>query len=208
MSRRLRRYLWIALAAAGGVLTGCSSPEKPAVAPTAAPASPQPSPTDAARITQFYSTLAQVPRGQTALLCYGVENATAVWMEPPRHELSVAIARCVEISPAADTTYKLTAEGADGKSVTRELKVTVGSAQARIVNVTVSALEVKSGDLVSVCYTVENARSVVIDPIAFRGGSAAKGCATDQPKKSTTYTISAVGAGGERDQERVTVKVK
>jgi hypothetical protein len=114
----------------------------------------------------------------------------------------------VEVSPVADTTYKLTAEGVGFPPVTRELKVTVGAARPKIVNVNVSALRVAPGDLVSVCYTVENARSVTIDPIRFRGGSGAKGCATDQPRKTTTYTIAAVGAGGEKDQERVTVQVK
>jgi hypothetical protein len=200
----MRGCLWVALAA-GAVLAGCSSPEQRAVAPSAAPA---PTAADAARITQFYTTLAHVARGETALVCYGVENATAVWFEPPRQELSRALARCVEVSPATDTTYKLTVEGVDGKAVTRELKVTVGAARARIVNVNVSALEVKPGDLVSVCYTVENAHAVTIDPIGFRGGSAGKACATDQPRKSTTYTISAVGAGGDKDRERVTVQVK
>ena len=200
----MNRYLWIALAAAGGMLTGCSNPEQRAVAPSP----PAPSSADAARITQFYTTKALVSRGDTALVCYGVENATAVWLEPPRQELSAALARCVEISPLVDTTYKLTAEGTDGKTVTAELKVSVGAARARIVNVTVSALEVKARDLVSICYTVENARAVTIDPIGFRGGSAPKGCATDQPRKSTTYTVSAVGAGGDKDRERVTVKVK
>ena len=200
----MNRYLWIALAATGGMLTRCSTPEQRAVAPSP----PAPSSADGARITQFYTTKALASRGDTALVCYGVENATAVWLEPPRQELSAALARCVEISPLVDTTYKLTAEGIDGKTVTAELKVSVGAARARIVNVTVSALEVKARDLVSICYTVENARAVTIDPIGFRGGSAPKGCATDQPRKSTTYTVSAVGAGGDKDRERVTVKVK
>jgi type IV pilus biogenesis protein CpaD/CtpE len=195
------RRLWIALAvAAGAVLSGCAGPEKRAEVPAAAPA-------EGARITQFYTTQAQVARGETALVCYGVQNAKAVWLEPPRHELSAALARCVDVSPAADTTYKLTAEGEDGQAVTRELKVAVGAARAKIVNVNVSALEVNPGDLVSVCYIVEHARAVTIDPIRFRRASAAKGCATDQPRKSTTYTISAFGAGGDKDQEHVTVKV-
>ena len=198
----MNRRRWIALAVAGGTLVGCSSPEPRAEVPGA------PAPAETPRITQFYTTKALVAHGETALVCYGVENATAVWLEPPRHELSAALARCVEVSPVADTTYKLTAEGADGKAVTGELKVKVGAARARIVNVNVSALEVKAGDLVSLCYTVENARSVTIDPIGFRGGSAGKGCATLQPGKSTTYTISAVGAGGDQDGERVTVRVK
>jgi hypothetical protein len=199
----MRRCRWIALAALA-VLAGCSSPEKSAAVATVVPAAAP----ESARITQFYSTLAQVGRGETALVCYGVENATAVWLEPPRHELSVAQARCVDVSPTADTTYKLTVQGADGKTVTRELKVKVAGARARLVNVTVSAVEVRAGELVSLCYTVENARAVTIDPIGFRAGSAAKGCAKDQPGKSTTYTVSAVGAGGEKDEERVTVQVK
>jgi hypothetical protein len=196
----MRRRVWIALVAAGAVLTGCSSPEKRAVVPAAR--------LESARITQFYATKAEVARGETALVCYGVENAAAVWMEPPRHELSAAVARCVEVSPVADTTYKLTVQGEDGTALTRELQVKVGAAKARIVNVNVSALEVKAGDLVSLCYIVENARAVTVGPIGFRAGSAAKGCTSDQPAKSTTYTISAIGAAGDQDQERVTVRVK
>ncbi len=198
----MHRRLWIPLAiAASAVLSSCAGPEKHADVPPAALA-------EGAKVTQFYTTQAQVARGETALVCYGVENAKTVWLEPPRRELSAALSRCVEVSPAADTTYKLTAEGEDGQPVTRELKVTVGAARAKIVNVNVSALQVKAGDLVSVCYTVEHARAVTIDPIRFHGTSAAKGCATDQPRKSTTYTISAVGAGGDKDQESVTVKVQ
>src|ERR1039458_4415091 len=102
----MRWYLGIALAASA-VLAGCSSPEKRSGVATVVPAAPP----EGARITQFYSTLAQVGRGETALVCYGVENATAVWLEPPRHELSAAQARCVEVSPTAETTYKLTAQG-------------------------------------------------------------------------------------------------
>jgi len=201
----MRWHRWIVPVAAGVLLAACSSPspeKRAAVLPKAPPASP--------RITQFYihTTSAQVGRGETALVCYGVENATAVWLEPPRHELSAALARCVEVSPTANTTYKLTAQGADGKAVTQELKVKVGAPHAHLVNVNVSALEVKAGELVSLCYTVENAHAVTVDPIGFRGGSAAKGCASDQPLKSTTYTISVYGASGDLDQESVTVKVK
>src|ERR1035441_520937 len=188
----MNRYLWIALAAAGGMLTGCSNPEQRAVAPS------PPSSADAARITQFYTTKALASRGDTALVCYGVENATAVWLEPPRHELSAALARCVEISPLVDTTYKLTAEGTDGKTVTAELKVSVGAARAGGGSLPVAAREVRARALLSICYTGKNARAVTIDPIGFRGGSAPKGCATDQPRKSTTYTVSAVGAGGDK----------
>src|ERR1035441_7025793 len=126
----MRGSRWIALATAGAVLAACSSPapEKRAVALPAAPP-------EGPRITQFYTTMPVVGRGEKPLVCYGVENARAVWLEPPRHELSVAQARCVDVSPKAGTTYKLTAQGAAGNAVTRELKVKVGAPRARLVNV-------------------------------------------------------------------------
>jgi len=192
--------VWLALAVAaglaGGAQTACSRAEKPAVKQV-----------EAVRITQFYLSQPSVSRGQQALLCYGVENAKTVRLDPPRQELSAALARCVEVSPAATTTYTLTAVGEDGKAVTQSLTVTVGPARAKILNVNVSSLEVKPGDLVNICYTVENARTVTIEPLRFNG-SKSKGCVSDQPRKPTTYVISAVGAGGEKDQERVTVKMR
>src|SRR6266542_2356862 len=108
----LRPLLSMALASAAVVLSACSSPDKPATVPAATAADEGP------RITQFYSTLSQVARGEKALVCYGVENATTVWLEPPRQELSAALSRCVEVEPEADTTYKLTAEDAGGKRTT------------------------------------------------------------------------------------------
>ncbi|MEO8369551.1 MAG: hypothetical protein ABI806_10145 [Candidatus Solibacter sp.] len=193
------------LAAAGAMLAGCSGPktsDRPAAPGQASAAA------DEARITQFYATAPRVGRGEKTLLCYGVENAGSVWLDPGHKELSAALSRCIEVTPTEDTTYVLSAQSPGGKPVTRELKVATGAARARIVNVNISALEVKAGDLVSVCYVVENARSVTIAPLKHRGGANPKGCATDQPRKSTTYTITATGAGGETDQERVTVRVK
>ncbi len=186
------------------MLSGCSSPKNS----DQAAAAPESKPAEEARITQFYATVPQVPRGGTTLLCYGVENAASVYLNPGHKELSAALSRCIEVTPAGDTTYTLTAQSPGGKPVTRELKITAGAARVRIVNVNVSALEVTPGDLVSICYTVDHARSVTVDPIKHRGGANAKGCATDEPRKSTTYTITATGAGGDTDQEHVTVRVK
>jgi hypothetical protein len=192
-------WAWLVIAPLA-LLTACSGPATRTAAPVAVPQS--------AAITQLYSTRDRVEKGENALLCYGVENAAAVWMEPPRRELSAALTRCVEVSPERDTTYRLTAVGADGKPVTREVKIGVGSARVKILNLTVSAIQVKPGDLVSVCYTVENAHAVEIAPIGYHGGPKAKGCASDQPRKSKTYVVSARGAGGDTDEERVTVQVK
>ena len=36
------------------------------------------------KITQFYATAPKLQRGEKETLCYGVENATDVWLSPPR----------------------------------------------------------------------------------------------------------------------------
>ena len=70
-----------------------------------------------------------------------------------------------------------------------------------------SAPEVKPGQLVAVCYTVEHARVVTIAPGGFRS-SAPSACASHQPTKTTTYVVTATGAAGEKDEERVKVLVR
>jgi hypothetical protein len=200
-----RRLALAALASAGWIHIGCSSPDKPAPARKAAA-----KPAEPPRITQFYTTAPTLARGEKGLLCYGVENAKTVWLSPPRRELSAALTRCVEAAPAETTKYTLTAEGADGKSVTRQLTITLGPPKpprVRIVEITVNSLQVKRGDVVSICYEVEHATGVRIDPLQYRAGPEAKGCATDQPRQTTTYTVTAKGAGSE-DHEDVTVKVQ
>jgi hypothetical protein len=207
------RFIYcVALAAAAFLFSGCSSPEKPPEPPAAELTDPEPA---APAITQLYTTTPSMPRGGKGLLCYGVENARTVWLSPPKQELSAALSRCVEVTPAETTTYTLTAEAANGQSVSKQLTVEVSdrkaapasASRARIVEVTVSALAVKRGDALSICYQVQNVSSVRIDPIGYRGGPDAKGCAMDKPQQTTTYTITASGPGNQ-DTERVTVKVQ
>jgi hypothetical protein len=188
------------LASACSFQTACSGPTKPV--------SQEPRRPDPPRITQFYATAPRLAAGDRELLCYGVANATTVWLSPPRQELSAALARCVEATPRETTRYTLTAEGEGGPPATSELTVTVGPPRARIVEVTVSSLSVKAGDMVSLCYDVQFAQSVTISPIGFRGGPGNHGCTFVQPKKTTTYVVSAIGPGGDKDEQPVTVTVK
>jgi hypothetical protein len=160
------------------------------------------------RITQLYTTTTKLARGEKGLLCYGVENGKTVWLSPPRQELSAALSRCVDIAPESTTTYTLTAEGAGGPPATQKLTVTVGAPRARIIDVTVSSLTAKPGDAVSICFHARNAASVEIAPLHFLAPNHAEGCTLDHPQQTTTYVISAAGADGDRDQERVTVKVQ
>jgi hypothetical protein len=192
-------------AAAAWILTGCSGPEKPTTSAAAAVAAPAPS----VHITQFYTTTPRPAPGEQALICYGVENAKSAWLSPPRRELSPALARCIEVDPAgAATTYTLTAEGADGKTVSHDLTLGRGAPRVHIKVVDISAAEIHPGDLVNICYTIDNARTVTVDPIHFRAGRLRTGCFHDQPRATITYVVTATGEDGDTDQERVTIKVK
>ena len=184
-------------------LAGCSSTPRPASSTSQAGA-------ETPKINQFYATNPNLPRGEKALLCYGVENAKTVWLEPPRQELSAALTRCVEVEPTGTTTYTLTAEGAAGPPAKQSLTVTVGAPRVHIVEVNVSSLTVKRGGKVTLCVNASNAVAVDIEPLHFHSthGRGAGACTDDHPQKTTTYTVSAIGAGGEKDQERVTVQVK
>jgi hypothetical protein len=196
--------VWILAALACWIMSGCGGPDKPAgTAPAASISAP-------VKITQFYTSTPQVPRGEKGLVCYGVENAKSVWISPPKQELSPSLSRCIEVEPEGKTSYTLTAEGADGSSATKEvtLQREVAGAQAHIVNVNISAAEVNPGDAVSICYKVENAQSVTVEPTKFRGGKEPDGCVLDQPQKTTSYVVRAKGAAGDTDEERVTIKVR
>jgi hypothetical protein len=204
----MRSVAWVAVVAVVCALAGCTKAEKPAAPAKTAEARAR----DLVRINQFYSSVATLHPGEKGLLCYGVENARAVWLAPPRHQVPAVYSRCVEAAPAATTTYTLTAEGSDGATAIRRYTVAVGAAppagrRAKIVDVTVSALAVSAGQPVSICYTVEDSTEVRIEPIHFSGGAYSKSCAVDQPRQTTTYIVTAKGAAGS-DTEKVTVAVQ
>jgi hypothetical protein len=170
------------------------------------PVKPAPSPAPGVRIVNFYATTPHLPRGEKELLCYGVENAKAVWLEPPRQELSAALSRCVEVEPKETTTYTLTAQDAAGKQATQQVTVAMGAAKAKIIEVNVSSLEIAKGDPVSICWKAQNAKVTVSPLLASKPAMPA--CVVDVPNKTTTYTVKATGADGDQDQEKVTVRVK
>ena len=75
-------------------------------------------------IQMFYAT-PRVRRGETAQICYGVANAKSVTLEPQSNPVWPSHSLCVDVKPIKTTTYKLTATGADGKSVSQEIQVEV-----------------------------------------------------------------------------------
>ncbi len=146
-----------------------------------------------------------VPRGLTGKLCYGVENAAKVELNPPVETLWPSMARCFEITPGKKTAYTLTATGEDGSKDTKTVEVTVGAAPPRLYDLWVNSINVHPGDDVTVCFKLENVKSVKAGPGKL---DRTKNCLSDKPKKTTTYKITAYGGDNEIDSGTVTVKVR
>jgi hypothetical protein len=189
---------WAAAVLAACALSACSRP--PESKPVRAAAG-------GVKILNFYATAPRLPRGEKELLCYGVENAKTVWLEPPRQELWAALSRCVEVEPEATTTYTLTAQDASGQQAAQTVTVTIGSAKAKILEVRVSSLEVKKGQDVSLCWKTENAKKIKLEPF-LPHLAGVPNCIVDRPQETRTYTLTVMGADGDQDQEKVTVRVR
>ena len=77
------------------------------------------------KILQFYTGSAEISRGATALLCYGVVNAKAVRLDPPAADVWPSMSRCFEVTPVKTTRYTLTAESAGHQTVSESLEIVV-----------------------------------------------------------------------------------
>src|ERR1041385_6501482 len=95
------------------LLIGCSTAPPPEAGKQAS-SSPEPP-----KITQFYASKPSISRGEKSLLCYGGENARSVALPPPEQELPPSPPRCIEVTPAATTTYRLSARNESGAETTK-----------------------------------------------------------------------------------------
>jgi hypothetical protein len=77
------------------------------------------------KILSFYTPAGTIRRGEKTLLCYGVASAAKVRIEPGVEPLKPSLSRCVEVSPAKNTLYTLTAEDESGHSATETLTIRV-----------------------------------------------------------------------------------
>ncbi len=80
---------------------------------------------DRLKILSFYANPPAIRRGGHSSLCYGVNEAEHVRIDPPVEQLSPSLSRCFAVSPSHDTDYKLTAEDRVGHAVTQSLTVKV-----------------------------------------------------------------------------------
>ena len=77
-----------------------------------------------------------------------------------------------------------------------------------ILNFYVSPGHIRRGDSAQLCYGVSNAKSVTLDPKDANVYPPLSNCETVSPRKTTTYTLTAVDAQGNNKTASLTVTVK
>lgn len=164
------------------------------------------------RILQFYSPAAGLIEGEQTTLCYGVVNAKSVRMEPPVDGVGVSLNRCVAIQPKGETTYKLIAEGADGKTVEQSVTVRTRADESllpRVQSFTMEKVSLESGRyLYTLAFRADNVAEVHLDPpeLPVLHGTP-QATFIVRPTRTTTYTLTVLDKRGRQASKKLTVKV-
>ena len=80
---------------------------------------------DSLKILNFYATPPTVHSGQKATICYGVNAAETVRLDPPVEQLHPALSHCFQVAPSRDTEYKLIIADRAGHTLTQSLAIKV-----------------------------------------------------------------------------------
>ena len=80
---------------------------------------------DSLKILDFYASPAVIRRGGHADLCFGVNGAKDVRIEPFVEKLHPALSYCLQVVPRKDTEYKLIAKDGAGHTATQSVRLTV-----------------------------------------------------------------------------------
>jgi hypothetical protein len=76
-------------------------------------------------IRSFYVSPVLIHPGEQAQLCYDVDNAKTVTLDPPAGDVWPSHTRCLNVYPKKSTNYTLTITGADGQSTSQSVKLEV-----------------------------------------------------------------------------------
>lgn len=198
----------VALLALSGAFCGGRQAERAEEAPREA-AKPS---DNQVKILQFYSAAGAVEPGGKTLLCYGVENAASVHIVPDVEPVKPALSRCIEVSPPRTTRYTLTAEAPGQSPATASVSIQVrrgaappapsaaGPQGPRIVSF---GLGEKREGVTLLCYEVDGAEAVAVEPAALPRNAALRGCFG--VARGGTYTLVAYGPGGQIARRELTL---
>jgi hypothetical protein len=132
-----------------------------------------------------------IDAGSSSTLSWSSEHADACTILPGIG--AVDTTGSITVSPAATTTYTITASGPGG-TVASAVTVTV-NLPAPTVTLSATPLEITRGESTTLTWTSTNADTCMISPDI--GSVDAGGWVSVSPVETTTYEITATGAGGE-----------
>jgi PKD repeat protein len=139
----------------------------------------------------FSASPQTINSGQSATLTWSTSGATAVSINQGIGTVTTSGTRTV--SPAATTTYTLTATNANG-SVTQSVTVTVSSGSLPTATFSAAPATINSGQSATLSWTTSAATSVSINQGV--GTVALSGTRAVSPTVTTTYTLTATNANG------------
>jgi len=144
-----------------------------------------------AQIVRFSATPVTIMPGESSTLAWATINAVTVTL----NGAAVGLNGSQVVSPTATTTYTLMATGADGKSVTAPVIVTVvAGTSPQIVQFGLNPATINTGGQSQLCWQVQNSTAVTINQGI--GAVDATACKTVNPTTTTTYVLTATNAAG------------
>jgi hypothetical protein len=157
-------------------------------------------------ILVFQATPSTIAPGATSTLNWVVQNASTVTISGVTGNLSPT-SGSTQVTPAATTTYTLTATGSGG-TVTAAAVVTVSANPVilpQIIMFNGSPLSITAGQSSTLNWTTANATSVNISGLGAEGlnGNASTGALNT----TTTFTLTATAANGNTVSAVVTITV-
>ena len=158
-------------------------------------------------LIHFYASPAVLTEGEQATVCYGVENARSVAIDPPVQDLTPSFNRCFSIAPTTTTTYHFTAVGEKGERATAQFTLPVKPAPPFIFMFTTSEKKIRRGEKFTICYGVRYAGKVRLDPVGMNLPASPKNCIMLWPAVSMKLTLTATGAEGMTDKFSTQVEV-
>jgi PKD repeat protein len=150
---------------------------------TVVPPGPKPA------ISYFTASPAAITAGNSTTLNWEVSGADTISISP---SLGTVTGTSAAVSPAATTTYTLTAKNLNG-SVTKKATVTVTVPPPVIGSFTATPDSIAVGQGSMLAWSVTGATSLSISPDV---GSVSGSSIAVNPAASTTYTLTATNAGG------------
>jgi hypothetical protein len=143
-------------------------------------------------LTYCYAVPATIIAGESATLYYQSQNATSVSISPGTG--TYGLSGTVAVSPTSNTTYTITATGANSQTTSCSIavQVTLGNLP-RIVQFSASPMSILSGQTSTLLWVVENSTSQTITSL---GTVVAAGSQGVSPTATTTYTLTATNQAG------------